>query len=210
VEWSVLDRWPAHPGLVEAIAHNIKRALERYPEGQRSDVVVLFSAHSLPIEIVNRGDPYTAEVAATVHAVMSHLDFSNAYRLTWQSQVGPRAWQGPQTVDAIKGLARLGKTDVCLVPIAFTSDHIETLYELDVEVKAEADKHGVRLSRAESLNDSPIFVRALADLVSGHLSAYEQGQIGPAGKQLLLRCPGCTNARCAQTKEWLARGPLAQ
>ena len=62
------------------------------------------------------------------------------YRLTWQSQVGPKAWQGPQTSDAVEGLAKLGKKDVCLIPIAFTSDHIETLFELDIEVKEEADK----------------------------------------------------------------------
>jgi len=140
---------------------------------------------------------------------MSHLNFSNAYRLTWQSQVGPRAWQGPQTLDAIKGLAKLGKKDICLVPIAFTSDHIETLYELDIEVKEEAEKHGVHLTRAESLNDSPIFVRAIADIVSNHLSAYEKGHIGPTGKHFLLRCPGCTNAKCGRTKEWLGRGGQA-
>ena len=63
-----------------------------------------------------------------------------SWRLTWQSQVGPRAWQGPQTSDAVKGFAKLGKKDIVLVPIAFTSDHIETLYELDVEVKEEAEK----------------------------------------------------------------------
>jgi ferrochelatase len=63
-----------------------------------------------------------------------------SWRLTWQSQVGPRAWQGPQTSDAIVGLAKQGKKDICLVPIAFTSDHIETLYELDIEVKEEAEK----------------------------------------------------------------------
>lgn len=60
--------------------------------------------------------------------------------MTWQSQVGPRAWQGPQTSDAVKGFAKLGKKDIVLVPIAFTSDHIETLYELDVEIKEEAEK----------------------------------------------------------------------
>ena len=62
------------------------------------------------------------------------------WRLSWQSQVGPRAWQGPQTSDSVAGFAKLGKKDICLVPIAFTSDHIETLYELDVEVKEEAEK----------------------------------------------------------------------
>lgn len=71
---------------------------------------------------------------------MTRLGFCNPYRLTWQSQVGPSAWQGPQTADAIKGLAKIGKKNVLLVPIAFTSDHIETLYELDIEVKEEAEE----------------------------------------------------------------------
>ncbi|WVR08940.1 ferrochelatase [Kwoniella sp. DSM 27419] len=206
VEWSVLDRWPVNEGLVEAFAQNVKTALQQYPEERRNDVVVLFSAHSLPLEIVNRGDPYTAEVAATVHAVMSRLGFTNPWRLTWQSQVGPRAWQGPQTATAIEGFAKTGKKDICLVPIAFTSDHIETLYELDIEVKEEAEKLGVHLTRAESLNDSPIFIRAIADLVSNHLKAYEAGSIGPTSKQISLRCPGCTNPKCGKTKEWLANG----
>jgi ferrochelatase len=119
-------------------------------------------------------------------------------------------------------LAKLGKKDVCLVPIAFTSDHIETLYELDIEVAEEAEKVspakplvwlfndfnqlGVHLSRAESMNDSPIFVRAIADLVSGHLKDYQQGKIGPTSRQIGLRCPGCTNPKCGRTKEWLATG----
>ena len=90
------------------------------------------------MSVVNRGDPYVQEVSATVSAVMDRLRHSNAYRLVWQSQVGPSAWMGPQTGDALKGLARLGKKRVVLVPIAFTSDHIETLYELDLEYAKEA------------------------------------------------------------------------
>lgn len=77
VEWSVMDRWPTNEGLVEAFAQNIKAALLKFPKEKRDQVVLLFSAHSLPIEIVNRGDPYTAEVAATVFAVMTKLGFSN-------------------------------------------------------------------------------------------------------------------------------------
>lgn len=79
VEWSVMDRWPTNEGLVEAFAQNIKAALLKFPKEKRDQVVLLFSAHSLPIEIVNRGDPYTAEVAATVFAVMTKLGFSNPY-----------------------------------------------------------------------------------------------------------------------------------
>jgi ferrochelatase len=96
------------------------------------------------MSVVNRGDPYVLEVSATVSAVMDRLGHTNPYRLVWQSQVGPSAWMGPQTSDALKGLARLGKKRAVLVPIAFTSDHIETLYELDLEYGKEA--HEVRFS----------------------------------------------------------------
>ncbi|EIW67069.1 hypothetical protein TREMEDRAFT_34364 [Tremella mesenterica DSM 1558] len=206
VEWSVLDRWPTHQGLIDAFAMNIKRALDKFSEDKRKDVVLLFSAHSLPLEIVNRGDPYVAEVGATVYAVMTKLGFTNPWRLTWQSKVGPKAWQGPQTSAAIKGFARTGKKDICLVPIAFTSDHIETLYELDIELKEEAEELGVHLTRAESLNGSPIFTRALADLVGCHIQNYQNGSIGPISPQLAMRCPGCVNSRCGPTKAWLASG----
>lgn len=90
------------------------------------------------MSVINRGDPYVLEVSASVSAVMDRLGHSNPYRLVWQSQVGPSAWMGMQTKEALNGLARLGKKQVVLVPIAFTSDHIETLYELDLEYGKEA------------------------------------------------------------------------
>ena len=101
IKWSVIDRWPVHPGLVEAFARNVEAQLSTYPPEIRKDVVLLFSAHSLPMSVVNRGDTYPAEVAATVYAVMQRLNFSNAYRLCWQSQVGPSAWLGAQTSDTV-------------------------------------------------------------------------------------------------------------
>lgn len=116
----------------------MEKALAKFSPSSRSDTVILFSAHSLPMSVVNRGDPYILEVSASVSAVMDRLGHSNPYRLVWQSQVGPSAWMGMQTSDALKGLARLGKKQVVLVPIAFTSDHIETLYELDIEYAQEA------------------------------------------------------------------------
>ena len=87
-----------------------------------------------------RGDSYPAEVAATVYAVMKELGFSNPYKLVWQSQVGPYPWLGPQTNASIKGLTAKGWKNIALVPIAFTSDHIETLFELDQEYIKEAEE----------------------------------------------------------------------
>ncbi len=126
--------------VLQSVAQRIESALQKFPAETRSNVVLLFSAHSLPMSVVNRGDPYILEVSASVSSVMQRLGNKNPYRLVWQSQVGPSAWMGMQTSEALKGLARLGKKEVVLVPIAFTSDHIETLYELDLEYGKEAEE----------------------------------------------------------------------
>lgn len=200
IQWSVIDRWPTHPGLVEAFARNIEAKLAEYPPERRSQVVILFSAHSLPMSVVNRGDPYPAEVAATVHAVKQRLGFSNPYRLCWQSQVGPSAWLGPQTATAVEEYTKRGQKDLILVPIAFTSDHIETLYELDKEVIGESGHHET-VKRAESLNGNPVFIEALADIAKTHLESGES-----CSKQMVLRCPGCKSERCTESKKFFAGG----
>jgi len=205
IEWSVIDRWGTHPGFIEAVAQNIEAALSKFPADRRAETVLLFSAHSLPMSVVNRGDPYVLEVSASVAAVMQRLGHSNPYRLVWQSQVGPSAWMGMQTSKALKGLARIGKKQVVLVPIAFTSDHIETLYELDLEYIQEARKEGIEVHRAASLNESSVFIRALADIAAQHLRDCAAGK-GPISNQFGLRCPGCMNATCGQQKAWFKRG----
>lgn len=195
ITWSVIDRWPVHPGLVEAFAQNVEKQLATYPEATRKDVVLLFSAHSLPMSVVNRGDTYPAEVGATVYAVMQRLGFSNPYRLCWQSQVGPSAWLGAQTSDTVQEYVKKGQTDLILIPIAFTSDHIETLFELDQEVIHEAGHPGVK--RAESLNGSRVFIEALADVALNHLRSGES-----CSRQMGLRCQGCKSERCLEQKKF--------
>jgi ferrochelatase len=200
IQWSVIDRWPTHDGLVEAFAQNIEAKLAEYPEDRRDNVILLFSAHSLPMSVVNRGDPYPAEVAATVWAVMQRLGMKNQYRLVWQSQVGPQPWLGAQTSDTVKNLMKKGLTDMVLIPIAFTSDHIETLYELDKEVIGEDAEGHEGVKRVESLNGNPVFIKALADLAKRHLHS------GVAcSPQMLLRCPGCVSERCLEQKKFFAK-----
>ncbi|CAF0882820.1 unnamed protein product [Adineta steineri] len=197
--WSVIDRWQTHPGFIQAFVENIQKELNKFPANVRNDVVILFSAHSLPMSVVNRGDPYPAEVAATVQAVMESLNFSNPYRLVWQSKVGPSAWLGCATDDAIKGLAKNNRRHILLVPIAFTSDHIETLHELDIEYSQHlATSAGVEMiRRCESLNGSPHFIKAMADIVHKHLQSQRRHTT-----QLPLRCPGCVNASCEQMRKF--------
>ncbi|XP_071140754.1 ferrochelatase, mitochondrial-like [Mytilus edulis] len=198
--WSVIDRWPTHPGLVDAFADVIQKELDRFTPEQRDDVVILFSAHSLPMSVVNRGDPYPAEVGSTVNRVMEKLGHCNQYRLVWQSKVGPMPWLGPQTDAAIEGLAKNKRKNVLLVPIAFTSDHIETLHELDLEYAEELGaKHKMNIRRAAAMNDNPIFIEAQANLVKDHLASNIA-----CSKQLLLRCPLCVNGTCGKTKAFFA------
>jgi len=199
IEWSVIDRWPTHQGLIQAFAQTITEELEKFPPEVKDDVVIVFSAHSLPMSVINRGDPYPQEVAATVQRVMETLGFSHTYRLCWQSKVGPLPWLGPQTDDSIKGLVNNGNKNILLVPIAFTSDHIETLHELDLEYADElAQEVGVEnIRRSNAMNDNKIFIQALADLVRTHIKSGEA-----CSKQLLLRCPMCVNATCKQTKQF--------
>ncbi|QLG74366.1 hypothetical protein HG535_0G02500 [Zygotorulaspora mrakii] len=167
IEWSTIDRWPTAQGLVDGFAENINKKLEEFPKEVRDKVIILFSAHSLPMDVVNTGDAYPAEVASTVNHVMEKLNFKNPYRLVWQSQVGPKPWLGGQTAPITEFLAE-GSDGILLVPIAFTSDHIETLFEIDLELIDESP-HKNKIKRCDSLNGNETFIKGMADLVAAHL-----------------------------------------
>ncbi|KAJ1340198.1 ferrochelatase [Batrachochytrium salamandrivorans] len=199
IKWSVIDRWPTHAKLIEVFARHIETSLSHYPEADRKDVVLLFSAHSLPMSVVNRGDPYPAEVAATVYHVMQRLGHSNPYRIVWQSQVGPSQWLGPKTNDAIEGYAKQGVKHLLAIPIAFVSDHVETLFELDIEYGHLAKEKGIDFQRVESLNDDALFIEALAEIVCSHIKSGNA-----VSSQLSLRCPSCSNSACAKTKNFFS------
>ena len=191
-DWSVIDRWHLHDGFIDSMALVTRRALETIPEAERDDALILFSAHSLPLSVIDRGDAYPAEVAASVAAVMQRLDVPNRHQLSFQSDVGPVRWLGPSTEIVLKQLGARGQRSVVVVPIAFTSDHIETLSELDIEYAHVARDAGVtRYIRADALNAEPRFLDALADIVGSHLA----GEL-PTTPNYRLRCPGCANASC--------------
>lgn len=204
MKWSVIDRWPIHKGLVKVFAETIRTELGNFPAVDRDDVVILFSAHSLPMSVVSRGDPYPQEVGATVHNVMEELGYCNPWRLVWQSKVGPLPWLGPQTDEVIKALAKRGRKNLMMVPIAFTSDHIETLHEMDLEYAEELGKElGVNIRRSAALNDNKIFIKTLADVVHEHISRNET-----SSRQLTLRCPMCVNPVCGKMREFFAEQKL--
>lgn len=202
MKWSVIDRWPTHGPLIKTFADNIKKELATFDADKRSNVVILFSAHSVPQYVMNRGDPYPAEVGATVQLVMEELGWSNPYRLVWQSKVGPLPWLSPDTEKTIKALVNRGQKNLLLVPIAFVNEHIETLHELDIEYAKEVGEEvgAEKIARCPTPNDHPIFINGLASLVKDHL------ENGPRVKpQLLLRCPMCENKSCGEAKNWLRK-----
>jgi ferrochelatase len=190
--WSVIDRWPVHPGFIAAMAETVREGLEQFAPEERDRVLLLFSAHSLPLHIVDRGDPYPQEIGASVQAVLERLALRNQYLLAYQSEVGPVRWLGPSTERVIRRLGERGETRVLVVPIAFTSDHIETLSELDREYGELAHRVGItQYRRAPALNDRPGFIDAIADLVRDHLRVGEA-----SSTQYPLKCPGCVNPQC--------------
>jgi ferrochelatase len=199
--WSIIDRWPVHPGFVEAMTDTVREGLEEFDPAGRDRAVLLFSAHSLPLDVIDRGDAYPQEVGATVQRVVERLGVTNPYLLAYQSDVGPVRWLGPSTERVIRRLGARGEKRVLVVPIAFTSDHIETLSELDREYGEVAHKAGItQYKRAPALNDRPLFLDALADIVREHLASGEV-----FSTQYSMRCAGCTNSQCRNVLNPAAR-----
>lgn len=126
----------------------------------------------MPQKVIDRGDPYLSQVLATVRGIMQRLP-DRDWHLGFQSRSGPVRWTGPAVTTLLDKLAVAHHTEVLLVPISFVSDHVETLYEIDIELQAEARRRGIKhMVRSPSLNDHEDFIDALAQLVRHHLSLH--------------------------------------
>lgn len=159
--------WPTHPLFVEAHADLVRAEMERFSDPRPEAVHLLFSAHSIPKKLVTKlGDPYQREVEASVAAIVGRLGGRSPVTLAYQSKLGPVEWLGPATIDVIAELGRAGAAQVLVVPIAFVTDHVETLYEVDQLFGDAAKAAGIReFRRTRGLNDHPKFLAALEDLV---------------------------------------------
>lgn len=161
-----VESYHLHPKLIEALAVRVRSALQRFggPEEQRR-VKVLFSAHSLPERILSMGDPYVDQLLATSKAVAEAAGLEN-WAFTWQSEGRTKEpWLGPDILDTLDRLASEGVDAVLSAPIGFVSDHLEVLYDLDIEAKQFAAERGIRFERTEMLNDDPLYMETLAESV---------------------------------------------
>jgi protoporphyrin/coproporphyrin ferrochelatase len=153
-----------HPLYLDAVVEKVDEALARFPESACPEIV--FSAHSVPVSIIDKGDPYQRQIEETMEMVMQRGRYRNRHRLCYQSKVGASKWLQPSLHRTIRDLGAERIREVCIVPIAFVSDHVETLGEIDHEAREEATEFGIQqFEMTSGLNDSPEFIAALSDLV---------------------------------------------
>lgn len=165
VETIYINNYYNHPLYIKAINERIDESLLRFPEDIRKDVQLVFSAHGTPVSYVKKGDPYSKHIEQTIKSVVEARGYSHEHHLCFQSKVGPAKWLEPATDDMIKDLASKGKYHLLIIPISFVSDHIETLFELDIEYRHTADEAGIKnYIVMTGLNDSDTFVDALKDI----------------------------------------------
>ena len=158
-----IDRFYDHPLYIRALAEKVTEGLASFPDPK--DVEIVFSAHSLPQSFIDEGDPYLSHIQETVRLVMERVGEAS-HQLCFQSKASPVKWLEPSTEATIQKLAGAGRKNLLMVPLSFVSDHIETLYEIDIQYAEEAKALGIeRFVRSESLNSSPLFLECLADLV---------------------------------------------
>lgn len=158
VEYSFIMSWFNNPFYIEAMVDVIKRGFESFGR-----MPVLFSAHSLPERFIIEGDPYLDEIKGTIKAISEKIEIE--HYLSFQSKSGPVKWLEPSTEEMLYTLSEKGIKNLLVVPISFVSDHIETLYEIDILYKGLAEQLGIKLFRTESLNTHPMLIMALQDLV---------------------------------------------
>jgi len=216
-KWSVIDRWYDNDLYHQTMLQKMRECMEKFSEDQRENVVILFSAHSLPMKVVAKGDQYVGEIGATAKMVMGKLEGfleenplsgwsgTNSHFITWQSKVGPLPWMVPKTEDVLKDLGKRGKKHVMVVPIAFVCDHIETLHEIGIEYLEDAHKAGIEhFHYTEGFNESPMFTDTLSDVVKKHLNSNELHS-----SQYKLKCLGCEKPFCRNIRNpALAKEPL--
>ena len=153
-----------HPAYLDAVMKKLKKHCRGFQSPERAEIV--FSAHSVPMSIIAKGDPYQRQIEETVRLLMERGGWSNRHRLCYQSKVGASKWLQPSLHRTLHDLAEEKVSEVCIVPVAFVSDHVETLGEINHEAREEAQQLGIaQFEMSAGLNDSPKFISALAQLV---------------------------------------------
>jgi ferrochelatase len=166
-----VESWHDASELIAAFSDKVTVALDRIEETTAETAPILFTAHSVPQRTIDEGDPYQAQVMETA-LLVAHRSSLSDWRVAFQSQgMAAEPWIGPTVESEIDRLAAAGYRQALLVPISFVSDHVEILYDIDIAFRQYGQAKGVTVWRSESLNDSPLFITALARVASGRMQA---------------------------------------
>jgi ferrochelatase len=159
-----IEKFYDHPSYIAAMIERIEMALSGTPH--RDGLYFVFSAHGLPLTLIEQGDPYQRQVEETLRLIREKGKWPNPHVLCYQSRVGPQKWLAPSLTETIQKLAGEKVRRMLVVPLSFVTEHIETLYEINIEAREQAEALGVEeLRMMPALNDSPLFISALTDLV---------------------------------------------
>jgi protoporphyrin/coproporphyrin ferrochelatase len=168
--FTYIRNWHMNPMFLDAVASRVRKAIDQFAQEQRNDVNVIFSAHSLPERILSIGDPYADQIKESGDAVAKRLSLPH-WTYAWQSAGRtPDPWLGPDILEVLRAQREKGFTAIVSCPIGFVSDHLEVLYDIDIECQALCKELGIRLVRTESLNASPDFIAALVSVIRDHLA----------------------------------------
>jgi ferrochelatase len=174
-----------HPMYLDAVVEKIEEALARFPEPERAEIV--FSAHSVPLSVIAKGDPYQRQIEETVQLLLERGGWPNRHRLCYQSKVGASKWLQPSLHRTLHDLAVEQVREVCIVPVAFVSDHVETLGEIDHEAREEAGRMGItQFEMSAGLNASPKFISALAQLVLQAMGETDEAGVPMDGARQIV------------------------
>jgi len=166
VEVARIESYPDHPGYLAALAETVEEALAQFSSAERPKVRLVFSAHSLPVSFTREGDPYVQHLERTIRGLEKLIELPRWY-LTFQSRSGPVRWLEPETQLSLEKLLAEGFHHLVMVPVSFVSDHLETLYEMDMLYAGQAKAAGAKFVRVSALNERPRFIAALSELVEG-------------------------------------------
>ena len=167
--------YPSQPFFVEALVENINSALIRFHKTASTDIDLIFSAHGVPLSYIKRGDPYQLQIEETVRCIVERGKWNSPHTLCYQSKVGPMKWLKPSLIGTVEHLAGKERKHLLVIPIAFVTDHIETMHEINIDVRKHAMAHGIRqFEMISALNDHPKFIQCLAELVQAQFASDVQ------------------------------------
>lgn len=168
-DFTFVQQWHLQPKFLQAWVVRLEKALQQFAETERDDVYLLFTAHSLPQRIVEMKDPYPDQLLETASVLADTIGHSR-WGFAWQSAGRtPEPWLGPDVLDVLRELREKEVHHVVICPVGFVTDHLEVLYDVDVECQNLAKQLGIRLVRTEMLNAEDDFLRALAAVVRDHM-----------------------------------------